>query len=80
MMFNIDLNRSFIDLIHNLNLMINEEEYFLEISSDDQQKIIENLLKNSKLISYDNDNRLIINIEHVENDYLLKSSKETSSK
>lgn len=79
MMFDPDINRSFIDLIHKLNLMNDEEQNFLEISSNDQQQTIENLLKNSKFISYDNDNRFMVNIEHVDNDYLLKSSKETSS-
>ncbi|CAF3395769.1 unnamed protein product [Rotaria sp. Silwood1] len=78
MMFDSDLNRLFINLIQNLNLINDKEKYFLEISSNDQQQTIENLLKNSKFISYDNDNRLIVNIEHVDNDYLLKSSKETS--
>jgi len=80
MMFDTDINRSFIDLIHKLNLINDEEQYFLEISSNDQQQTIENLLKNSNFISYDNDNRLLINIEHVDKDYLLKSSKETTSK
>ncbi|CAF0838903.1 unnamed protein product [Rotaria sordida] len=78
MMFDSNQNRSFIDLIHQLNLINDEEQYFLEISSYDQQQTIENFLKNSKFISYDNDNRLIVNIEHVDNDYLLKSSKDTS--
>jgi len=79
MMFDRDINHLFIDFIHQLNLMKDEEQYFLEISSNDQQQIIENLLKNSKFISYDNDNRFIINIEHVDNYYLLKSSKDISS-
>ncbi|CAF4496183.1 unnamed protein product [Rotaria sp. Silwood2] len=78
MMFDNDLNRSFIDLIQKLNLINDEEQYFLEISTNDQQQTIENLLKNSKFISHDNDNRLIVNIEHVDNDYLLKSSKDIS--
>ncbi|CAF3394700.1 unnamed protein product [Rotaria sp. Silwood1] len=78
MMFDSDLNRSFVNLIQYLNLINDKEKYFLEISSNDQQQTIENLLKNSKFISYDNDNRLIVNIEHIDNDYLLKSSKETS--
>jgi hypothetical protein len=80
MMFDTDINRSFIDLIDKLNLINDEEQYFLEISSNDQQQTIENRLRNSNFISYDNDNRLLINIEHVDKDYLLKSSKETSSK
>jgi hypothetical protein len=78
MMFDIDINRSFVDLMDKCNLMKDEKQDFLEISSNDQQKTIENRLKNSALISYDNDNRLIVNIEHVDNDYLLKSSKDTS--
>jgi DNA-binding transcriptional regulator/RsmH inhibitor MraZ len=79
MMFDNDINQSFIDLLHKFNLMKDEEQNFLEISSNDQQQIIENLLKNSKFISYDNENRLMVNIEHIDNDYLLKSSKDTSS-
>lgn len=74
-----DKNQSFIDLIEKFNLINNEEKYFLELSSNDQQESIEKLLKNSKLISYDNDNRLMINIEHVEKDYLIKSSKDNSN-
>jgi len=79
MMFDSDINHLFIDFLHQLNLMKDEEQYFLEISPNDQQQTIENLLKNSKFISYDNDNRLMMNIEQVDNDYLLKSSKDTSS-
>jgi hypothetical protein len=79
MMFDSDINRLFIDFLHQLNLMKNQEQYFLEISSNDQQQTIENLLKNSKFISYDNDNRLMINIEHIDNNYLLKSTNKTSS-
>ncbi|CAF1424737.1 unnamed protein product [Adineta steineri] len=78
MMFDSDINRSFIDLIHKLDLMNDDEQYFLEISSNEQQQTIEKRLKNSSLISTDNDDRLTVNIEHVDNDYLLKSSKETS--
>ncbi len=78
MMFDVDINRSFVDLMDKYNLMKDEKQDFLEISSNDQQQTIENRLKNSTLISYDNDNRLIVNIEHVDNDYLLKSSKDTS--
>lgn len=80
MMFDIDINRSFVDLLDKCNLMKDEKQDFLEISSNDQQKTIENRLKNSTLISYDNDNRLIVNIEHIDNDYLLKSSKDTSGR
>ncbi|CAF4733423.1 unnamed protein product, partial [Rotaria socialis] len=78
MMFDIDTNRSIIDLIEKFNLLNDEEQYFLEISSNDQQEKIETLLKSSKLISHDDDQRLLVNIEHVDQDYLLKSSKETS--
>ncbi|CAF1111220.1 unnamed protein product [Adineta steineri] len=78
MMFDSDVNRSFIDLIHKLDLMNDDEHYYLEISSNEQQQTIEKRLKNSNLISIDNDNRLTVNIEHADNDYLLKSSKETS--
>ena len=78
MMFDEDINRSFIEILNKLNLMNNTEEYFLEISSNNQQERIENILKNSKLISFDNDNRLLVNIEHIDNDYLLKSTKDNS--
>lgn len=80
MMFDNDTNRSFINLLERLDLINEEDHSFLEISSHDQQQIIENLLNNSKLISYDEDNRLMVNIEHVDKDYLLKSSNETSGK
>jgi len=73
LMFDMDIN-----FLSQLNLLKDEEQYFLEISSNDQQQIIENLLKNSPLISYDNDMRMIVNIEHIDNDYLLKSVKESS--
>ncbi|UJR36413.1 hypothetical protein I4U23_029136 [Adineta vaga] len=79
MMFDFDTNHSFIDLINKLHLMNdNEEQDFLQISSNEQQQIIENLLKNSHSISFDDDNRITINIEHVDRDYLIKSSNETS--
>lgn len=80
MMFDNDTNRSFINLLERLDLINEEDHSFLEISSHDQQQMIENLLNNSKLISYDEDNRLMVNIEHVDKDYLLKSSNETSGK
>ncbi len=73
MMFDMDMN--FLSI---LNLFKDDEQYFLEISSNDQQEIIENRLENSSLISYDNDKRMMVNIKHVDNDYLLKSVKETS--
>lgn len=79
MMFDMDLNRSFIDLMSKLDLINIDEKAFLEITSNDQQQTIENILKSSPLISYDEDNRFLINIEHVEKDYLIKTSKETSS-
>jgi hypothetical protein len=80
MMFDTDRNHSFMEFIHKLNIMKDEEQYFLEISTNDQQEMMENILKTSKFISFDHDNRLMINIEHVDNDYLLKSSKDSSSK
>jgi hypothetical protein len=80
MMFDTDRNHSFMEFIHKLNIMKDEEQYFLEISTNDQQEMMENILKTSKFISFDHDNQLMINIEHVDNDYLLKSSKDSSSK
>ena len=75
-MFDIDL----MEWINRLNLLKDEELNFLQISSADQQERFENLLKNSKLISYDNENRLMVNIEEIDNDYLLKSTKDLSSR
>ena len=77
-MLDTDVNSEWMDLFSQWNLMKEEERDFLEISSDDQQKMIENRLKNSELISYDEDKRMMINVEHVDHDYLLKSSKESS--
>ncbi|CAF1147680.1 unnamed protein product [Rotaria magnacalcarata] len=78
MMFDIDTNRSIIDCIEKFNLLNDEEQDFLEISSNDQREKIETLLKSSKFISHDDDQRFLVNIEHVDQDYLIKSSKETS--
>ncbi|CAF1280597.1 unnamed protein product [Adineta ricciae] len=79
MMFDSDMNRSFVELIQKLNLMNdNEEQSFLQISTNDQQQTFENLLKSSPFISFDSENRMMINIEHVESDYLVKSSNESS--
>jgi hypothetical protein len=80
MMFHPDTSRSFIDLFHNLHFLDDEEQDFLQISSADQQQTIEKQLQSSNLISYDGDNRMLVNIEHVDSDYLLKSSNDTSGK
>ena len=73
-------HHSFSDLLRQLNLMIEEEQHFLQMLTDDQRESIGDLLKASKSISSDAEHRLMVNIEHVDDDYLLKSSKETSSK
>lgn len=75
-----DEHHSFSDLLRQLNLTIEDEQHFLQKLTDDQRKSIEGLLNASKLISSDAEHRLMVNIEHVHDDYLLKSSKETSSK
>ena len=55
MMFDSDMNRSFVELIQKLKLMNdNEEQNFLQISTNDQQQTIENLLKSSPFISFSN--------------------------
>ena len=78
LMFDEDTNQSFIEIMNKLNLMKNEEKYVLEIITNDQQERIEKSFQNSKLISFDQDNRLLVNIEHIDNDYLLKSTKDSS--
>ena len=78
-MVNRDDHHSLWNLLHRLNLMIEEEQHFLHILTDDQRQAIKESLKASKLISSDEEHRLMVNIEHVDADYLLKSSKETSS-
>ena len=80
MMLDINMNHSFIDLIDKLNLLNNVQKDFLEAASHDQRQILENLLKTSEIISHDCHNQLMINIEHIDQDYLLKTSKDTSSK
>lgn len=74
-----DQNSLFIDLIERLNLLNNEDIFYLQISSNDQHESIENLFKTSKVISYDEDNRLMINTEYIDQDYLAKSSKDNTN-
>ncbi len=73
-------NGLLMDLVDQFDLLKDAEQHFLEVADNDQQARIEELLKNSKLIFRYHDNQWMVNIEDVEQDYLLKSSKETSSR
>lgn len=78
-MFDEEMNRSLLDItIQKLNLFENQKIYFVDKLQSNCQ--FDEIVKNKpNLISFDNDHRLIVNIEHVDNDYLLKSTKETTS-
>ena len=80
LMFDEETNRNFIDIvIHKLHLLENQQIYFLnklESNPFDDEEFVKS---QSNLISFDKDHRLVVNIEHVDSDYLLKSSKDTSS-
>lgn len=78
MMFDSDTNRSFVELIRNSTFINDGEHDFLQMSSADQQQTIEKRLRSSNLISYDSDDRMLVNIEHLSKEYLLKSSNETT--
>ena len=73
-------NQSFIDCLKRLELIQDGEQLFLQSPSNEQQEMMKNRLQTSPLISFDDDQRMLVNIEHVEKDYLLKSSKESSSR
>lgn len=79
-MFEHEENQAFIECFKRLELIQNGEKYFLERISNEQQEMMKNRLNASSFISFDDDERMIVNIEHVEKDYLLKSSKESSSR
>ena len=79
-MFEYEDNRLFIEELEKFQLINDEEKSFLEKASNEQEEIMKNLLKNSPLISFDEDKRMMVNIEHLDKDYLLKSSKESSGR
>ena len=80
LMIDQDSNGTFVDVLGKLNLMIDEKPAFLELATSDEQQAMESRLRGSPLVSVDHEDRLVVDIEHVDHDSLLKSSKEKSSK
>ena len=80
LMIDEDSNRTSVNLVAKLDLLVDHKLDFLELATSDEQQAIESRLSASPLVSVDQDDRLIVDIEHVDQDSLLKSSKETFSK
>lgn len=79
-MFEDEENRLFSEELNKFQLINDEEKSFVEKLSNEEREIMKNRLKDSPLISLDDDGRMMVNIEHVDKDYLLKSSKESSGR
>lgn len=73
-------NEHFWELVQRYRFISNEKVRFLEKATFNDYTLINDRIKQSASISIDEDQRYRITIDDVDDDYLLKSTKETSSK
>jgi hypothetical protein len=74
-------NEDFLRLLAQMNLLVNETMHFLPQIDDHEKETIERALRASPLMSFEDDKkRLLLDQQQIENDFLLKTSTETTGK